>query len=156
MAEKNFDLIWAREHAGLTQAAAAAKIGVARETFARWESGAQPTPERKFQRFLEATGVERSSIPAQRKYGRDGYPVGFVKTDTGDFDADFGEDARRLQEVEGDEYTARERVRTEMGERIFGEKYGMPPEVIERNVANELAKFDAETARLAGLVADLI
>jgi DNA-binding XRE family transcriptional regulator len=161
--QKNFDLIWAREHVGLTQAAAAAKIGVTRETFSRWESGSQAIPKAKFQRFLDAIELDRKRIPAQRKYGADGYPIGFSRPNTGDWEDDFEEEERRLVELEGDEYAVRERVRVEHKMRKLthnadGSPCWASPEQHEEYVQQGLADFDAETARLKGLqtVGDLI
>lgn len=60
---KNFDLVWAREHAGLTQAKAAKLIGVSTRTFIRWETGATRIPERQFNAFLRAADIQREEIP---------------------------------------------------------------------------------------------
>lgn len=146
--QKNFDLIWAREHVGLTQAAAAAKIGVSRETFSRWESGSQTMPERKFQRFLEAIELDPKRIPAQRKYGADGYPVGFTKSATGDTDEDMESDERRLREIENDEYLARERVRYEW----FLRNSKVFTELGEAYVLESLAEFDASVQSVTDLI----
>lgn len=151
---KNFDLKWAREHVGLTQAAAADKIGVSRVTFARWEAGTVQIPNAKFQRFLEAIELDPKRIPAQRKYAIDGYPVGFAKSATGDTDEDMEIDAERLKELEGKEYTARERVRYE----YFLRNSAVLEQLGEAYVLESLAEFDAETERLKSLasVTDLI
>lgn len=47
----------AREHAGLTQAAFAEKVGVSTVTYSRYESGARNVPEEVVERAAEATGV---------------------------------------------------------------------------------------------------
>lgn len=60
---QNFELKWARENAGLTQAQAAAKIGVARLTFTRWETGATPIPRVKWLKFLAAVELAPTDIP---------------------------------------------------------------------------------------------
>ncbi|MCX7144186.1 MAG: helix-turn-helix transcriptional regulator [Proteobacteria bacterium] len=62
---KNFDLIWARDWAALTQAEAAEKMGVHRVTFAQWETGARPMPARKWKLFLSRVAVNPQDIPKQ-------------------------------------------------------------------------------------------
>lgn len=47
----------AREHAGLTQAAFAEKVGVSTVTYSRYESGARNVPDEVVERAAEATGV---------------------------------------------------------------------------------------------------
>lgn len=47
----------AREHAGLTQAAFAEKVGVSTVTYSRYESGARSVPKEVVERASEATGV---------------------------------------------------------------------------------------------------
>src|SRR5579862_8743426 len=79
---KNRELIWTREQAGFTQAAAADAMGVHRVTFVQWESGARPIPERKWQAFLKIAAVNPLSIPKfaappTLQYDAEGYPVGF-------------------------------------------------------------------------------
>lgn len=63
MRMKNYDLQWAREWAGLTQAEAANKMGVHRVTFANWETGARPMPKRKWNLFLKTVAVNPQDIP---------------------------------------------------------------------------------------------
>lgn len=60
---QNYELIWARENAGLTQVQAAAKIGVHRSAFARWETGATPIPRVKWLKFLAAVDLAPTDIP---------------------------------------------------------------------------------------------
>ena len=138
---KNYDLIWARDWAGLTQAEAAEKIGVHRDTFSRWEIGARKMPARKWQKFLKAVAVNTADIPKRPeplKYKADGYPVGF---DSGDYEdlTDEAEEAA-LRELEGSEYEVRERERY----RILMTRH-MDHEASVRHMAS----YDEESRRIA-------
>jgi len=90
---KNYDLIWAREFAGLTQAAAADKIGVDRRTFSRWETGAIAMPAVKWSKLLARLEIDRKSIPPRRVYTDEGYPVGFDRSR-------FGAETREVRFVD--------------------------------------------------------
>jgi transcriptional regulator with XRE-family HTH domain len=60
----------ARDQAGLTQAQAAALLGVTRLTWLRWETGAaNPPSEAQWRYFLHVTGLER--IPFKQKISSD-------------------------------------------------------------------------------------
>ena len=61
---KNYDLNWARTHAGLTQAEAAEKMGVDRKTFNRWETGVVNIPRVRWHKFLKILELAVSDIPA--------------------------------------------------------------------------------------------
>jgi len=171
---KNYDLIWAREWTGLTQAQAADKMGVHPDTFGRWETGARAMPARKWQLFVKLIGLPRGSIPKRLEYDAKGYPVGFDQTPydedhtaTGDWDLE-GETAALLK-IEGDDYAARarERYRLQLMRLIGdpGERYRLravrwvDEEGRQRwklgsikdegDVAREMAEYDAEARRLA-------
>lgn len=65
---KNFDLIWAREHTGLTQAQAAkllteAGLPTTPLTICRWETGATEIPRRKWFKVLEVFKLTQADIP---------------------------------------------------------------------------------------------
>lgn len=60
---KNYELNWARTHAGLTQAEAAEKMGVSRVTFTRWETGAVDMPPARWARFLKVVELTANDIP---------------------------------------------------------------------------------------------
>lgn len=63
-ASKNYTLYHLRIDAGLTQAEAAAKIGVHRITYSRWESGTNVIPPRKYKAFVAAVGELVSRVAA--------------------------------------------------------------------------------------------
>lgn len=137
---KNYDLIWARDWAGLTQADAAEKMGVHRVTFAKWETGAQAIPARKWQLFLKRVAINPQDIPNRVAYDAKGYPVGFDRAvyeemaidiasftaPDGDesYDDVFGWDLQEvaLMEIEGDDYDARSRERTRISYASLGVK----------------------------------
>jgi DNA-binding XRE family transcriptional regulator len=99
---KNFDLIWAREWAGLTQAQAAETMGVHRVTFAQWETGARAIPTRKWQRFVELMKINPRDIPTRPEpliYDAKGYPVGF----TAEFFDEMAKDIATFIDSDGDE-----------------------------------------------------
>jgi DNA-binding XRE family transcriptional regulator len=142
---KNYDLIWAREWAGLTQAQAAEKMGVHRVTFAHWETGARPIPTRKWRLFLKRVAVNPQDIPKCPKpmqYDADGYPIGFdrkmyevMAMDISGFTMDdgsagyddvFGWDLEEaaLMGIEGDDYESRSRERAGLNaEGIYSKTY---------------------------------
>lgn len=62
---KNYELNWARTHAGLTQAEAAEKMGVNRITFSRWEVGTVAIPPARWAKFLKLIEVSAEDIPAE-------------------------------------------------------------------------------------------
>ncbi len=62
---KNYELNWARTHAGLTQAEAAEKMGVNRITFSRWEVGTVAIPPARWAKFLKLVEVSAKDIPAE-------------------------------------------------------------------------------------------
>ena len=145
---KNYDLKWAREWAGLTQAQAAEKIGVHRDTFSRWETGAQAIPVRKWQWFLKHVAVNPQDIPkrpAERQYNVDGFPVEFIRKHYGEGykhngDEDSAAEEEALTKFEGEEFPVRERER----ERLLMTK-GMPAEA----ASAYMAEYDEEQRRLA-------
>jgi DNA-binding XRE family transcriptional regulator len=139
---KNYELIWAREWAGLTQAQAAEKMGVHRVTFTQWETGARAMPTRKWQLFLKCVAINPQDIPkhlAPREYDNMGYPVGFNEAD---YDVDFTGAALEaaLRKIEGNEYEARDRERY----RLLMTKF-----MSDDAVASHMANYDEETRRLA-------
>lgn len=148
---KCFDLKWAREWAGLTQAQAAEKMGVHRDSFSRWETGATEIPTRKLQLFLRLVDINPQDIPKRpepRRYDSDGYPVGFDR-EAYELDAD-AEDAA-LEIIEGDEFDSRQRERY----RLFLTNDNCM-EYTPEQVAKELALHDAETARANMLDSDVL
>lgn len=64
---RNYDLIWARERAGLTQKAAADKMGVSKITFTRWELGDTNISNAKYNAFLAAVGISLAEVAAAEK-----------------------------------------------------------------------------------------
>lgn len=60
---KNYDLLWAREHAGLTQAQLADQIGVSRGQFCKWETGKVAMPKRKWFALLKLLEVTEADVP---------------------------------------------------------------------------------------------
>jgi DNA-binding XRE family transcriptional regulator len=60
---KNYDLIWAREFAGINQQQLADLLGTTRFTVSRWETGARPLPKHKWAKVLEALKLTREQIP---------------------------------------------------------------------------------------------
>lgn len=60
----NYDLVWAREHAGLTQQQLADALNVTRFTVTRWETGKTPMPKVKWARALKILKLTASEIPA--------------------------------------------------------------------------------------------
>ncbi len=62
---KNYELIWARNHAGITQQQASEMMGVNRVTFARWEINAVQVPAYKMAKFLRLIDLKPSDIPAE-------------------------------------------------------------------------------------------
>lgn len=150
---KNFDLIWARERAGLTQQQAAELFGVDRKTIGRWETGAVKMPNRKWHAFLKLIEVAETQIPKRLIYDDKGYPTAF---DRAEFDFNLPkyflrndeegdpihDDARAwddedaaLEAMEGAEYPCRQRERY----RIALSTPGADPAY----VAKSLAEFDA-------------
>lgn len=61
--QKNTRLVWAREHARLTQAEAAELMGMARGTFNAWEQGRMAIPPRKFTLFLDLVNIRVEDHP---------------------------------------------------------------------------------------------
>lgn len=59
----NYDLVWAREHAGLTQQQLADELNVTRFTVTRWETGKTPMPKVKWARALKLLKLTASDIP---------------------------------------------------------------------------------------------
>jgi DNA-binding XRE family transcriptional regulator len=135
---KNYDLMWARQHANLTQKEAAEKAGVSRATFNLWENGAVATPPRKYKRFLDAVDIKQQDIPknlapvepigthpSSVEYDDRGYPLGWKYNAfkwLEEVDVELPEDLSSvmaiedyiLELVEGAEYPARDRLRQEL------------------------------------------
>lgn len=138
---KNHDLIWVREHKGLTQTEAAAICHVARGTYNAWENGRMAMPKRKFYRFLEDTHTNPKDIPPPPiEYDEKGYPVGWG---TNKFSTYEDEEAA-LEALEGSQYDARERTRFELLQyRILGRTPASEPLVrqmmVEYDEAHSLA-----------------
>lgn len=147
---KNYDLIWAREHAGLTQEQAAAKICAHRVTFARWEIGAVAMPKRKWLAFLAAIDVDQKDVPKRREYDASGYPVGFKREEAlhDDDDGMYDREDARLLELEGDEFPARSRERY----RLCMVNMKIPADQIDA----EMARYDADEAAARAAGADLV
>lgn len=61
--KRNRALIWARNQGDHTQGQAAALACVARETFARWESGHCQMPKAKWLKFLKAVEIQPEDVP---------------------------------------------------------------------------------------------
>jgi hypothetical protein len=72
---KNHALIFAREHAGLTQAEAAELVTVSARTFSRWETTAVQMPNRKWNKFLRAVNLTAADIPKPPECDATSYPV---------------------------------------------------------------------------------
>lgn len=144
---KNYDLIWARERAGLTQEQAAAKIGAHRVTFARWETGAVAMPKRKWTAFLAAINVDQKEVPKRREYDAKGYPVGFKREEAlhDDDEGVYDREEARLLELEGDEYPARARERFRLC------MVGMNLDA--GTIATQLARYDEDEARYQATLA---
>lgn len=68
---------WIRQQAGWTQAEAAAEMGVARETFTRWETGAAVIPPAKLHRLKHLAHVSLADFVPELLYDDDGYPAPF-------------------------------------------------------------------------------
>ena len=165
---KNFEFIWAREHAGLTQSQTADLIGVHRGTIARWELGTVKVPNRRWHAFLKLVGVAASQLPKPREYDAEGYLVGFDRSlfdirnpahnakyfikeeDDCDLydDSAAGDDQEdALISLEGDEYPFRARERHRIMFSRFS--HGTAAER-KRDLAAEMARYDEETAQLVG------
>lgn len=60
---KNFDLIWAREYAGITQTKLAEIFGVSRRTVINWEQGHTKLPSAKFKYLLSVLDIAPELVP---------------------------------------------------------------------------------------------
>lgn len=139
---KNYDLIWAREWAGLTQAQAADQMGVHRVTFTNWETGRCPMPERKWKKFLKHVAVNPQDIPKRLKYDAEGFPEGFNYED---YEDNWEAEQAALRKIEGDEYPARDRERERL-QLIY------KSEIPNDEVVRHMAEYDEEQRRVgAGL-----
>jgi DNA-binding XRE family transcriptional regulator len=153
---KNWDLKWAREWAGLSQVEAAAKMGVNKQTWNRWERGTHPTPKGALRRMIELTAMPPEVERARLRYDDEGYPRGFSRkqfeavTEAAGIAAEARgekwpdqhavEDAA-LEELEGDEHEGRARERYRL---LMVRRLGMS----DADVARDLALYDGETERL--------
>lgn len=145
---KNYDLLWAREHSGLTQAQAAKKMSVSREAFCRWETGRVKMPKRRWFAFLRLMEIAEASLPKRIPYDAKGYPL--TPDDFGNDEKwdDEGARDKALEALEGDEYAARERERYRL---LFATAY-TPAQLKE-----EMTNYDArEAARVERLKAQAL
>lgn len=111
---------WSREQAGWTQEAAAAAMGVSRETFNRWETGCAVIPPAKLHKLKHLAHVNFAEFRPALVYDKDGFPHPFTKAaydaaltsaeeSGGTQEIDALDD--RLVVLEGREYPDREWVR---------------------------------------------
>lgn len=61
---RNFDLMWARLHVGISQEDLADAMGVHRTTVARWESGTRKIPQSRWVQALAILDLKEADIPA--------------------------------------------------------------------------------------------
>ena len=64
---KNFDLIWAREYAGITQTKIAEIFGVSRRTVINWEQGHTKLPSAKFKYLLGVLDIDPKLVPQNKQ-----------------------------------------------------------------------------------------
>lgn len=117
---KNDELIWMREHSGMTQKELAALFGVHPVTVSGWETGKHPMPVRQFYALKKLLNIDTTGMPRKLTYDERGYPVtpdNFADDDTWEDLFLAAEEAhpgnviepreRALLKLEGQEYTER-------------------------------------------------
>jgi len=132
---KNYDLMWVRDHLGLSQEAMAALCSVSRATYNAWECGRRQIPKLKFNRLLYRNHILQKDIPPPPlEYREDGFPVGW---DSDKFDSMEDEDTA-LEALEGPQFEVRTRKRYELLQyRILAGKN------CEENVKKAMEQYDA-------------
>lgn len=105
---------WMRQQAGWSQAEAAEQIGVSRETFNRWETGALVIPPAKLHKLKHLAHVVLADYKPPLIYDADGFPAPFTRAkyaeaEEASFDAGIDNPLDvELSRVEGDEFVERQ------------------------------------------------